>query len=84
MEGNKTIEIMNKLTINQIIMLLNIYRGTEDHEFDFCGTCSEDLFTLQANGLIIKNLNAGEDMYQVSAKGEKYVEIYKLIGIEIK
>ncbi len=60
--------IEQRITCNQLILLLNIYRGTTSNE-DHIGTFLSDLGHLQKKGFI----TIGDHEYKVSPLGEKII-----------
>lgn len=69
---------MKHLTTNQIILLLQINRGTYGQEFKI-GTYETDLEILYNNGLIVK----GSNLY-ITPKGDHLIDKLKDITISFK
>lgn len=70
---------MDKLTVNQIIVLLNIFRGTEELDKNG-GTYVLDTLRLRDLGMImfcrdVKN----KDGFEITVKGSDYVNKIKII-----
>ena len=66
-------EMNRSLTINQIMLLLDIYRGTATQHM---GTMQQDIEVLKRLGLIM--ISKGDNVdYEITDEGEEYVQSIK-------
>lgn len=61
------------LTVNHLILLLDIYRGTQGLNQDLHSNFDDALKGLQSIGLIV----VSDDLYEVSPKGQALIEKIK-------
>ena len=69
---------MKQLTVNQIMLLLDIYRGTNTQNFQTVSTHKYDLNVLQKKQLIIEDKDK-KGNYLLTKPGKQHVEKIKAL-----